>query len=219
MMAKKSVYILPLVIIAMALTAVSCERSYAEAEGGNESQATPTVFSATMPADGMNDVLDIGAQTAAAETIVSGAPTLISTAPPTVGTGMPANPTAVPITPTEPPALGKPSSYQLEQGEFPYCLARRFNVDPSELLNLNGMSDVQARMLQPGLVLSIPQGGKTFPSPRALNPHPDSYTLPHTMSVYAVACYYGDVEPSTIINANTISDINNIPAGTVLTIP
>jgi LysM repeat protein len=82
---------------------------------------------------------------------------------------------------------------------------------------LNNLSSAQAQSLQPGLTLSIPQSG-TFPGDRALHAHPVSYTVPSNTNVYGVACFFGDVDPATIISANNIADPNNIPAGTVLQI-
>ncbi len=229
MMPKKSVYIL-VTILTMAFITVGCERSYTSID----EQATPTIeFPGGTQENDMNSLATMAAQTATA--LASGV-TPIATIAPTTGAGTPVNPiapsptgeavnpiapspTAKAVNPIEPPPSEKPSSYVLEQGEFPYCLARRFNVAPSELLNLNGLSDTQARQLQPGLTLAIPQGGKVFPSERALNHHPDSYNVPQPMTVYAVACYFGDIYPSEITNANTIPDIDNIPTGTILTIP
>ncbi len=229
MMKKKNVYILIIIIVAMAFTTVSCERSYDETEGEAESQATPTLFPDTIPADDMDALAITGAQTATAMAIASGAPTLVTTpttVPSTPISGTPATPSQLPATSpaasVAPPtsSVGVPTTYALQQGEFPYCIARRFDIDPSELINYNNLSSSQALALQPGLVLSIPQGGKAFPSTRALNAHPTSYTVPSTMSVYAVACYFGDVDPSAITSANpSITDPNNIATGTILTIP
>ena len=224
-MKKKSIYILIIIIVAMAFATVSCERSYTETEG--ESQATPTLFADTMPVD-MNALATTGAQTATAMAIASGAPTLVTTPGtpivPTSGTpAVPGQPSATsPVASVAPPtsSVGVPATYALQKGEFPYCIARRFNIDPSELLNNNNLSSSQAQALQPGLVLSIPQGGKAFPSTRPLNAHPTSYTVSSTMSVYAVACYFGDIDPSAITSANpNITDPNNIPTGSILTIP
>ena len=236
---KKSVFILIAALMMMALVTVGCERSYAPIEEGDASQATPTIeFPEAMPTD-MDGFFEDGMQTLTA--IASGVdpaeagPTPL--APTTETPNTPADPDApapsatteastLPVMATEttvPNTPAPPSSattYTLKKGEFPYCIARRFNVDPSELLNLNGLSNIQARSLQPGLTLNIPQGGKVFPSPRYLIAHPkDSYKVPQSMTVYAVACLFGDVDPNAIINANTISDINNIPAGTILRIP
>ena len=52
------------------------------------------------------------------------------------------------------------SNYTLQNGEFVFCIARRFNVDPDEILALNGLFDSQT--VYPGLVLKIPQSGKAF---------------------------------------------------------
>ena len=41
------------------------------------------------------------------------------------------------ITPTTGP---RPLYYTLQSGEFPYCIARRFNIDPRELLAINNLS-------------------------------------------------------------------------------
>lgn len=235
---KKSVFVLISALMMLAFVTVGCERSYAPIEEGDVSQATPTVeFPEALPSD-MDGFFEDGMQTLTA--IASGAaPTESGPTPlaPTTETPNaaddPASPSAtvatsaestlpVMATSTNTPVVssGNQSKYTLKKGEFPYCIARRFNVDPSELLNLNGLSNEQARSLQPGLTLNIPQGGKVFPPPRYLITHPkDNYKVPQSMTVYAVACLFGDVDPSAIISANTIVDINNIPAGTLLKIP
>lgn len=233
---KKSVLILITALILMTFVTTGCERSYAESE---ESQATPTLdagseFPVTLPAD-MEGVFASGAQTSTAIAVASGAPsvdaaTLVSTLDPAEATETPIPPADATAVDTVPPTATntalpptesgtKPSTYTLKQGEFPYCIARRFNVSPSELLNLNGLTTAQAQVYNPGLTLQIPQGGAAFPSPRYLNDHPTSYTTPKIMTVYGVACYFGDVDPVAITNANTIPDLYNIPAGTTLSIP
>lgn len=127
--------------------------------------------------------------------------------------------TATPeITPTPPsPTPGpRPSSYILQSGEYPYCIARRFNVDPKELLTLNALSS--GTIYATGLTLTIPQSGHPFPAPRALRPHPTTYTVPEQMTVYKVACLFGDVDPLLIIQNNGLtSPILN--TGVTLQIP
>ncbi|MBT3320858.1 MAG: LysM peptidoglycan-binding domain-containing protein [Anaerolineae bacterium] len=241
MMPKKSIYILVITLIVMAFTTVSCERSYTTLNEG-ESQATPTVDAGievvpTIAVDNMNELVAAGAQTSTALASLDTSPTATSTTAPTTDADTTA--TATPIVtdavdtntetpiPTlestataDTPSTGNPASYSLERGEFPYCIARRFNIDPNELLSLNGLSTAEAQNLQPGLTLNIPQGGKTFSGDRAWHPHPDaSYNVPQTTTVYAIACYFGDVDPAAILSANTISDPNNITAGTTLSIP
>jgi LysM repeat protein len=112
----------------------------------------------------------------------------------------------IPITPTNSlPTQGpRPSSYTLQAGEFPYCIARRFNIDPKELVALNHLGTQLT--YAPGMVLIIPQTGHPFPIARALRPHPTTFTVPESqMTVYKVACYFGDVEPAAIIQYNRLA--------------
>ncbi len=113
-----------------------------------------------------------------------------------------------------------PGTYTLKKGEFPYCIARRFNVDPGELLTLNGISTANAGIYQPGLTLKIPSSGAPFPANRAWHTHPVTYIVPEANTVYGIACYFGDVEPSAILSANpSITNPDLIAAGTSLQIP
>ncbi len=112
----------------------------------------------------------------------------------------------------------KPASYTLQKGEFPYCIARRFNVNPEELLSLNGITNGQ--IFYPNLTLKIPQTGNPFPADRALRPHPGSFTVTASdETVYGVACKFGDVDPAAIAAANGIAVGATLTAGQVLTIP
>jgi len=98
------------------------------------------------------------------------------------------------------PTPGRPATYTLHEGEFPYCLARRFNVDPGELLALNGLAPGEATY--PGQVLRIPQTGSPFPAQRALRSHPATYTVQSGDTIYSVACLFGDVDPMEIGRAH-----------------
>ena len=113
----------------------------------------------------------------------------------------------------------RPASYTLQKGEFPYCIARRFNVDPAELLNLNGLTN--GEIYYPNLTLTIPQTGKPFPGTRALRSHPDTYTVADpSMTVYGVACVYGDVDPAAIVQANSgLSLTSTLTVGQQINIP
>jgi LysM repeat protein len=116
------------------------------------------------------------------------------------------------------PTPGRPTSYTLMPGEFPYCIARRFNVNQDELLNLNGLSN--SGLLQPGLELSIPQTGNPFVGNRSLHSHPDTYTVSSSLdTIYKVACYYGDVDPSQIISANNLVEPYTLTINQTLNIP
>jgi len=128
---------------------------------------------------------------------------------------------AVVPTSTSAPAGSKPSTYVLKNGEFPYCIARRFNVDPDQLLSLSGLTGAQADSLSTGTVLTIPQSG-SFPGDRSWHDHPATFTVGSTYdtrTVYGVACYYGDIEPSVIAQNNGISVDATLTSGQVLNIP
>jgi LysM repeat protein len=130
----------------------------------------------------------------------------------------PAPQTPVVVIPTTTP--GRPSTYTLMQGEFPYCIARRFNVNPDELLSLNGLTGTTANELQPGTVLHIPQTGNPFVGERALHPHPGTFTVTSSdQTIYAVACYFGDIDPTQIIAANNLVSPYVLHSNQTLTIP
>jgi LysM repeat protein len=111
---------------------------------------------------------------------------------------------------------GTPTSYTLQQGEFPYCIARRFNVDINELLSINGLSS--SSYTYAGQVLKIPQTGNPFLGERALKPHPDYYTIKSGDTLNTIACSYGDVSPDMIALQNNLSEGNYSP-GDVIIIP
>lgn len=187
-------------------------------------------------------------QTAAAQTTVAGGgtpgtpgtPQAVTTGtvitPQVVGSVTPATPAPAISTPTNAaasistptvsvaaatavPSGVRPVSYTLQNGEFPYCIARRFNVDPDELLALSGLTLTQANNLASGTVLKIPQSG-AFPGPRALATHPTTYTVASSdETIYGVACKYGDVDPASIATANGISVSASLTTGQQLKIP
>ncbi len=115
-------------------------------------------------------------------------------------------------------AVGEtPHSYTLKPGEFPYCIARRFDVDPNQLLRINGLS--YSTYYYSGTKLKIPQTGDTFPGKRALRAHPATYTVKSDENIYAVACKYGDVRPEEIAIANGLSEPYKLSNGQELIIP
>jgi len=106
----------------------------------------------------------------------------------------------------------------MHRGEFPYRIARRFNVYPAELLAYNGLSDAQG--LSQGVTLTIPQNSSPFPGNRALQSHPTTYTVVSpNETLYSVACIYGDVDPTGIAYVNGISINTTLSIGQLLQIP
>ena len=127
--------------------------------------------------------------------------------------------TAATATPTHivypTPTPGKPASYTVQKGEFPYCLARRFNVNPADLLSANGLSTYS--VISVGDTLTIPQSG-TWPGARALKTHPAYYTVYTGDTLGSIACGYGDADPNTILAANGLTS-STLTTGQVLYIP
>jgi len=220
-----------LIITLLVLGLVACVRaipgsSKATTTFDEESAALPT--SAT---DVMNQIYLFATQTAMAKMgntpgaqIATESPAVpVSTeasAPmPTTGfvTPPPVLPSPSPAPLIATPPLVVPSSYTLKKGEFPYCIARRFNVNPSELLSINGLSS--GSVVYTGMALIIPQTGRPFPGYRALRAHPTSYTVGPGDTIYSIACYFGDVDPNAIAVVNGLTPPYRLSSGQVLRIP
>ncbi len=123
-------------------------------------------------------------------------------------------------TPTKVPEdldLVVPETYALKKGEFPWCLARRFDIDAVTLLNANGLSTTGK--YAPGLKLTIPQNAPKFQGQRARAAHPASYTVQSGDSFYSIACQYGDVWPIEIAAYNDMQLDANLTSGMTLQIP
>lgn len=115
-------------------------------------------------------------------------------------------------------AAPAPASYTLQRGEYPYCIARRFDIDPKQLLQSNALTGSQKVFT--GLVLQIPENAPNFPGNRQLLPHPATYTVSSpNETLYTVACKYGDLQPEAIAQANQIPVESALVAGQELTIP
>lgn len=114
---------------------------------------------------------------------------------------------------------GIPATYTLQKGEFPFCIARRYNVDPYELLKINGLAPGQ--IYYAGRVLTMPTSGAVFPVARALRTHPANYTVTSTSeTLRSVACVFGDVDPSALASANGLASADApLTVGKVLSIP
>ncbi len=145
----------------------------------------------------------------------SATPTINIISTPTNANSTAAVPTAIPGTAV--PAGVRPNEYTLREGEYPYCIARRFNVDPDALLQASGLTSPD--IYYAGLKLVIPQSG-AFPGSRSLKAHPVSYTVSSgDETVYSIACAFGDVDPNAIATANGISASAKLTVGQVLQIP
>jgi LysM repeat protein len=110
-----------------------------------------------------------------------------------------------------------PDSYTLHQGEFVFCLARRFNLLPEDIMTYNGIAS--GTIFYPGETIAIPPSARAYVGERALQYHPSTYSVVYGDTLYSIACLYGDVDPRAIAAANDM-DINQVlTPGTVLQIP
>jgi len=179
----------------------------AAAGGASATPGTPQAVVTT------GTVITVQAGGSITPTATAGTPTNANSVPTTaVVIVTPGGPTATPI-----PVGSRPSSYTLQAGEFPYCIARRFNVDPDDLLSINGLTI--GTVFMPGITLKIPQSG-VFPGDRALALHPTTYTVSSSdETIYGVACRYGDVDPAVLASTNGLSVSADLITGQQLKIP
>ncbi len=111
-----------------------------------------------------------------------------------------------------------PDSYTLNTGEFPYCIARRFDIAPSALLNTNNLN--RSSVVYPGTTLTIPKNAPNFnEGPRALRQHPTTYTVRGGDTIYSIACLFGDVFPQAIADANGLEGSYTLNVGQTIKIP
>lgn len=110
-----------------------------------------------------------------------------------------------------------PKVHNIHTGEFIYCLGRRFDVSPYDILRANGLYG--GWIVPAGQKLTIPQNGDPFPSERALKLHPVMHTVKQSETIYTIACQYGDVFPEAIIYANNLVAPFIVTPGTQIIIP
>lgn len=234
---NKKRFLLLLATVLLILGLAACERPASKAP---QSAASPTVPEGGFPLPGVTDDVmgqleSFATQTAIALTggtpAAAALPTTAATTPgapaPTAAAGQAtsapattapqaAAPAKTPIAyPTATP--GKPSSWTLKAGEHPYCIARRFDINPVDLLDASGLS--AGGSYSAGTVLKIPSSGREFPGDRSLKNHPDTYTVGAKDTIFSIACEYGDADPYAIAAANGLSAPYKLTNGQDLYIP
>jgi LysM repeat protein len=236
---KRGLLVISIFVISTLLIS-ACEQKLSTPPAVTATVISTGLFVSPFPSaeNPMAQIEEFAKQTSAAQTTVANGgtpatPQPLVTVTGTVGTPVPT--TAVAVTPTNAipgattavvasgptntaiPAGVRPASYTLQDGEFPYCIARRFNVDPDALLSASGLTSPD--LYYPGLTLTIPQSG-AFPGSRMLATHPTTYTVSSgDQTIYGIACIYGDLDPSAIASANGISASADLTAGQALKIP
>ncbi len=212
--------ILSLLVIALFVFALSaCTRSAStpppaaeDAEEGGAQSETQATMDAVRSA--------ILTQTAQAE--AGGLPTATPTEAPaeteeTPGAGTTPAATATP--------LGQEIEYTVQPGDWIFKIAREFNVDPQEIIDLNNLANPAA--LTPGMVLKIPVSGADIQpeveaTPTAGTGTPVSGTTVHIVQpgewIWQIARIYG-VDPQAIIDINNLANPASISPGDELIIP
>ena len=215
----------------------SCTRSYKPSEPIEVTQSVEEpVESEIEPPTGATEVMGqifmLATQTAMAEQgILREAPTVEPTKVVVENEqAAPQQPEAQePAPPTDPqqpagqeevpaPVPDSPGTYVLREGEFPYCIARRYNVNPNELIRESGIAPNQNNV-PAGTTLVFPKSDRTFPGKRRLENHPADYSVREGETIFSIACVFGDVDPQSIIAANNLQEPYTLAAGQVLHIP
>jgi LysM repeat protein len=176
----------------------------------SKAPVTETVESMTTPILIQTDSPENLTKTAAAKAADNTTPGAAANTPAPSDTPEPTNTVAV-------PTLTRPAEYTLQEGEFLYCIARRFDLNPADLLELNDIGEDD--LLSPGTVLQIPSTGSWGGDGRVLHAHPTTHTVSSGETVYTIACYYGDVSPEAIIAVNNLAEPYKLSVGQELAIP
>lgn len=194
--------------------------------GCNQSISTGLV--ATSTNDQLGEILDVvaGQETMAPTATLAGPPDSEGQADdeavetPEVPPTSTLEPTQSEPTRTPMPTTEKtiPTQYALQEGEFPWCIARRFNLNPTDLLSANGIPPSQSYFAS-GQVLIIPQNLGPFEGNRQLHAHTSPYTVKSGDTFHSIACYYGDIWPEDIAAANGMNVTESLVAGSQIIIP
>ena len=117
----------------------------------------------------------------------------------------------------DPVSYAVPDTYTLHKGEFVFCLARRFNILPADIMTYNGYES--GDILYPGEIVQIPSSSRAYIGERSLQYHPTSYTVIYGDTLYSISCLFGDVDPRAIAAANDLDIDQALTSGTILQIP
>lgn len=214
-----------LVLMIAALSLAACTRSASPAgdptptlddiasiysmRGTLTAQAPSGSPDATEPAGGESgDSPLFGPTPTPTYSLATGAPTQFSN---------PTSTTTVPYTPAPTQPQTVPSTYTLHEGEYPYCIARRFDVDIEALMAASGLDEPE--LYEIGTVLTIPASAGPFLGERTLIPHPTQYTVLSGETFYYIACKFGDVYPEALAQANGMEIDAVLTAGQVIQVP
>lgn len=230
---KKQGTIVTTSLLLAAVLISACQQPYSTPPAAtNTPLDTSSLFSTPMGSpDSMQDVQNFITQTALAgqpgAVIVTATPGAPGEAPTITATPIiDLNPTAtqavaVATTAAAPAISG--SEWILRTGEFPYCIARRYNVNPTDLIKASGLTSPDIYYEGQKMIIPDPQ---IYPWPSSLGPRilgirPGTYTVTGNSdtTIYGVACKYGEINPSLIAQNNNLSVDATLTVGQTLNIP
>lgn len=209
------------VLMIISFLLASCKLPASEGPSGGEdtTDATFPVPGETEQDKSGIDVDLINTQTAIAE-LMQTSVVIVDTPPAAVTTSSSSGAalvTPAPVVVDIKPTAGLPETYTLQNGEWPFCIARRFDVDQYELLNINGLTLTSQPSV--GFTMKIPQTGNNFSGDLMLKKHPADYTVKAGDTIYTIACDFGDVSPDMIALANNLSAPYDLTTGQTIRIP
>jgi LysM repeat protein len=198
-----------LVVAAVVILASGCNRPMSTGplpapQGQPTAVGMPTAVIATAAAVGATTAPEATQPVGTAAPATS-APPVATSAPAPAATSAPA-PTAVPEASA---ALGTPTTYVVQPGDWVYNIARKFNVSPNAIIEVNGL--YAPYTLHAGQVLTIPAGG-------APPPGGNVYIVQRGDTLYSIARKYGK-SVAAIAEANHLVNIHFIFVGQRLVIP
>ena len=214
-------------LLLAAILISACQQPYSTPPAATNTPIdTNSLFSTPMgEPDSMQDVESLITQTAmAGQTTTDAVASATTTPTPIIDLGPTATATQAVVVPeatsTSAPVVSG-SEWILKEGEFPYCIARRYNVDPTDLINASGLTSPDIYYEGQKLIIPTNSTWPTSLGPRGILSRPGTYTVTGNSdtTVYGVACKYGDVDPATIAQNNNISVDATLTIGQTLNIP
>lgn len=222
---KKNMTSIIVVLVLLGAILSACNRPASEDPSVKPTDAFPFPISPTQ-----GGVSQFATQTAAAKqpaavtaTPQPGQTVKTPAAGPTAAVSTPVVDPQPPVKPTDKPVVlptvSRPDSYTIQSGEFPVCIARRFNLDLGDFLALNGLT--MSSRVAIGTSLKIPASGTWSANygSRSLAAHPDTYMVKEGDTIGKIACLYGDVTPEAILANNGLKEARDIKVGQTLQIP
>ena len=203
-------YLVPAILVIIALSFTACTRSASTpppSEEGEAQEATADDQQATMDAARSRILTETAQASEGAEV----EPTATNT-PLVTGTLVVATPEATPTT------VGV-TEYTVKPGDWIWQIARSFNVDPQEIIDLNDLTSPS--QIQPGMVLQIPVPSvspEATGTPGATEAGGTVHVVKPGEWIWQIARIYG-VDPQSIIDANDLVNPTMIQPGQELIIP